>query len=75
MNKFVTSYDQATLKVKKDLDSGALFIPGFFQATPPVGLQQINFGAMPDFYDDLDIRKFITRANAARQEYQSKKGK
>lgn len=73
LNKQVTDYGPAMLKVKKAVEQGAAFQPGFFQASPPLGLQQINHGAMPDFYDNPDIEEFIRRANKTREQFQSEK--
>jgi multiple sugar transport system substrate-binding protein len=73
LNKLVTDYGPAMLKVKKAVEEGAAFQPGFFQASPPLGLQQINHGIMPDFYDDPDIEEFIRRANKTREQFQSEK--
>jgi multiple sugar transport system substrate-binding protein len=69
LNKLVESYGPAMQNVKAAIDAGATFQPGFFQATPPIGLELINLGAMPDFYDDPDIGGFIRRANDAREQF------
>ena len=69
LNKNVTEYMPPMLKVKKAIDEGASFRPGFFQATPPIGLQQINHAAMVDFYDNPNPEEFIRRANETRAQY------
>ncbi len=68
-NRFVTGYDEAMLSIIAALDSGAQFAPGFFEASPPLGLQLINHGAMVDFYDNPDIEEFIRRCLDARDQY------
>jgi ABC-type glycerol-3-phosphate transport system substrate-binding protein len=73
LNKLVTDYGPSMMKVKKAVEEGAAFQPGFFQASPPLGLQQINHGIMPDFYDNPDIEDFILRANKTREQFQSEK--
>lgn len=73
LNKMVTDYGPAMSKVNKAIEAGAAFQPGFFQATPPLGLQQINHGAMTDFYDNPDIEEFIRSANKTREQFQREK--
>lgn len=69
LNRNVTSYGPEMMNVKQAVDGGASFQPGFFQATPPIGLELINHGVMPDFYDNPDHDGYIQRANDAREQY------
>jgi multiple sugar transport system substrate-binding protein len=73
-NRFVSEYSDALLRIIDALDKGAEFVPGFFQAAPPLGLQLINHAAMPDFYDNPDIGEFIERCLDARDEYLEETG-
>jgi ABC-type glycerol-3-phosphate transport system substrate-binding protein len=74
-NKNVDVYTGPMQKIKTIFKSEATttFRPGFFEATTPLGLQMISFKAMPDFYDNPDIAKFIKQANDTRKQYQKEK--
>ncbi len=69
LNKNVTSYPPPMLKVRKAIEEGASFRPGFFEASPPIGVTQLNHGAMVDFYDKPDPDEFIRRANETRAQF------
>jgi len=73
-NKFVTAYDKIGLMVQDTMNDGAFFHQVIGNALPSVGVQLINKGAVPDFYDNPNIEEFIRRCEEARAEYWAEKG-
>lgn len=72
-NRFVTEYDSIGTMVKDALNGGAIFHQVIGNALPPLAVQLINKGAVPDFYDNPNIEEFIKRCEDARAQYQKEK--
>ena len=74
-NKYVTEYDSIGTMVKDALNGGAIFHQVIGNALPPMAVQLINKGAVPDFYDNPNIEEFIKKCEEARAQYWKEKKK
>jgi|GEM_PF-4116099 ABC-type glycerol-3-phosphate transport system substrate-binding protein len=72
-NKNVAEYDAIGEMIRDAMNAGAGFNQVIGNALPAVGVELINKGACPDFYDNPDIERFIATAEEARRRFHAEK--
>jgi ABC-type glycerol-3-phosphate transport system substrate-binding protein len=72
-NKYVTEYDSIGNMIRDAMNNGAVFNQVIGNALPAIGVQLINKGAVPDFYDNTNIAEFVKKCEEAQERYRKEK--